>query len=83
VGEQLGIGQVVYINPMEEEEGVKKTDVRGTVKGKGIQNELDKGVLSCGASAGEHSDGTYTGDETILGVNTAGNQIDLKTMGKL
>jgi hypothetical protein len=82
IAAQTGINKQTYETTTNVAK-INETDVDHTSSANNVKNTLDKGLLSCGASAGEHNDGTYIGDTTVKALNTEGKQIDLTVMKTL
>ncbi len=79
VPEQTGLKHVIFHNKKE----TKPTKVTVTANVTEITyTQTEGGLLGCGRKDGTYTDATYTGQATVAGANTAGQQIDVEVSGQ-
>ncbi len=78
VPEQTGLNHIVFHNKTE----IKPTKVTVTATVEKIKyTQTEGGILGCGKANGNY-ESTYTGEATVEGFNTAGEQIDVEVSGE-
>jgi hypothetical protein len=77
IGSQTGTGPIRF----DDMTAVMPTDVTVTAKANNVRSTTSGGLFNCGISNGEHTEGTYTGNTTVIAKNTAGEAIDTEVSG--
>jgi hypothetical protein len=77
IGSQTGTGPHKITNMT----GSVPTDVTIMKQATNVHSTTSGGFFNCGISNGEHTEGTYTGNTTVIGRNTANEQVDIEVSG--